>query len=321
MLWLDAMEAEQSGDRDSAVSMAKDVVHIDDSHADAWMAIAQWSLPLTPRGRQEMPDLAQAAKAMSALRKVVDLNPDNARAWELGGTILVDHLGMLEHGLEWWENRRDGAPGDIIPLIEQLAILVRLGYFDECADRLEILYGDGIDIPPNRRLEARMEGVRRMVERATRQEEDGAFAPQDQKDQRWDIIRRMRKKKPISQTFFLLTFVAPIVFLLGSAAMFAFGSTNLGSALVFILILASYFGISRLSMGLLHKLNRHALDLDRALDCETTVGKVCIPEEIRGSKLYNSILGNRMPAFKERIALIQESGERMPSKWELHVPF
>ena len=166
-----------------------------------------------------------------------------------------------------------------------------------------------------------MEGVRRLVERATRQEEDGAFAPQDQKDQRWDIIRRMRKKKPISQTFFLLTFVAPIVFLLGSAAMFAFGSTNLGSALVFILILASYFGISRLSMGLLHKLNRHALDLDRALDCETTVGKVCIPEEIRGSKLYNSILGNRMPAFKERIALIQESGERMPSKWELHVPF
>jgi hypothetical protein len=321
MLWLDALEAEQSGDRDSAVTLAKDVVHIDDSHADAWMAIAQWSLPLTARGRQEMPNLAQAAKAMSALRKVVDLDPGNARAWELGGTLLVDHLGMLEHGLEWWESRREGAPKEIIPLIEQLAILVRLGYFDECADRLEILYGDDIGIPPNRRLEARMEAVRRMVERATRQEEDGAFAPQDQKDQRWDIIKRMRNKKPISQTFFLLTFVAPIVFLLGSAAMFAFGSTNLGSALVFILILASYFGISRLSMGLLHKLNRHALDLDRALDCETTVGKVCIPEEVRGSRLYNSVLGNRMPAFKERITLIQESGERMSKKWELHVPF
>jgi len=35
MLWLDALEAEQSGDRDSAVTLAKDVVHIDDSHADA----------------------------------------------------------------------------------------------------------------------------------------------------------------------------------------------------------------------------------------------------------------------------------------------
>ncbi|MEC7700718.1 MAG: hypothetical protein VX652_02845 [Candidatus Thermoplasmatota archaeon] len=321
MLWLDALEAEQDGDRDSAISLARDVVEIDDSHADAWMAIAQWGLPVTARGRQDMPDLAQAAKAMSALRKVVDLNPDSARAWELGGTLLVDHLGMLEHGLEWWEDRSGMAPKEIIPLVEQLAILVRLGYFDECADRLEILYGDDIDIPPNRRLEARMEGVRKMVERAARMEADGAFAPQDQKDQRWDIIRRMSKRKPISQTFFLLTFVAPIVFLLGSAAMYAFGSTTLGSIVVFFLILTSYFAISRLSMGLLHKLNRHALDLDRALDCETTVGKVCIPEEVRGSKLYNSVLGNRMPAFKERISLIQESGERVPSKWELHVPF
>ena len=321
MLWLDALEAEQNGDRGSAVSLAMDVVYIDDSHADAWMAIAQWRLPPMTRGRQEMPDLSQAAKAMSALRKVVDLAPDNARAWELGGTLLIDHLGMLEHGLEWWERRREGVPRDIIPLIEQLAILVRLGYLDECADRLEILYGEDIDVPPNRRLEARVEGVRRMVERAARQEADGAFAPQDQKDQRWDTIRRMRRKKPISQTFFLLTFVAPIVFLLGSAAMYAVGSTPLGSAMVFFLILASYFGISRLSMGLLHKLNRHALDLDRALDCETTVGKVCIPEEVRGSKLYNSVLGNRMPAFKERIALIEDSGERMPGKWELQVPF
>jgi len=321
MLWLDALEAEQNGDRELAASLASDVVYIDDSHADAWMAIAQWSLPPSARGRQEMPNLAQTAKAMSALRKVVDLNPDNARAWELGGTLLIDHLGMLEHGLEWWESRRGESPRDIIPLIEQLAILVRLGYLDACANRLEILYGEDIDIPPNRRLEARVEGVRKMVERAARQEADGAFAPQDQKDQRWDIIRRMRRRKPISQTFFLLTFVAPIVFLLGSAAMYAFGSTPLGSAMVFFLILASYFGISRLSMGLLHKLNRHALDLDRALDCETTVGKVCIPEEVRGSKLYNSVLGNRMPAFKERVALIQKSGEKISGKWELHVPF
>ena len=64
MLWLDAIEAEERGDRESAISLARDVVHIEESHAEAWMAIAQWSLPVTSRGRQIMPELAQASKAM-----------------------------------------------------------------------------------------------------------------------------------------------------------------------------------------------------------------------------------------------------------------
>ncbi|MEE2625208.1 MAG: hypothetical protein VYD50_03010 [Candidatus Thermoplasmatota archaeon] len=321
MLWLDAIEAEERGDRESAISLARDVVHIEESHAEAWMAIAQWSLPVTSRGRQIMPDLAQASKAMSAFRRVVAIDPDNVRAWELGGMILVDHLGMLEHGLEWWEERRRVAPNDIAPLIEQLAILVRLGYFEECENRLDLLFGGELEIPPNKTLERRMMHVKTMVERAAKIEDDGAFAPQDQKDKRWDIIRRMRNRKPISETFFLLTFVAPIVFLLGSAAMFAFGSTKFGSAIVFILILVSYFTISKLSMGLLHKLNRHALDLDRALDLETTVGKSCVPDEIRGTRLYNSVISSRMPSFKERLSLIEESGEVVPNMWELSIPF
>ena len=72
---------------------------------------------------------------------------------------------------------------------------------------------------------------------------------------------------------------------------------------------------------MLHKLNRHALDLDRALDVETTSGKICIPEDVRGSKLYNSVISTRSPAFKERIDVIHSSNERISSKWELDIPF
>ncbi|MDP7002406.1 MAG: hypothetical protein QF911_02385 [Candidatus Thalassarchaeaceae archaeon] len=321
LLWLDAIEAEERGERGLAISLARDVVNIDESNTEAWMAIAQWTITDSSEGRRRMPELAQAAKAMSALRRVVSLDPGNARAWRLGGEILVEHLGMLEHALEWWEERLDFAPEDIVPLIEQLAILVRLGYFEECEERLDLLLSSNEGDDSDRKLERRKIRVKVVVERASRMEDDGAFAPQDQKDERWDIIRRMKNRKPISETFFLLTFVAPIVFLLGSAAMFAFGSSSFGSAAVFVLILASYFAISKVSMGLLNRLNRHAFDLDRALDVETTVGKVCISDEIRGSKLYNSILSKRSPAFKERLGQIVDSGERVPAKWELSTPF
>ncbi|MEC8874037.1 MAG: hypothetical protein VX502_01450, partial [Candidatus Thermoplasmatota archaeon] len=59
----------------------------------------------------------------------------------------------------------------------------------------------------------------------------------------------------------------------------------------------------------------------RALDLETTVGKSCVPDEIRGTRLYNSVISSRMPSFKERLSLIEESGEVVPNMWELSIPF
>ena len=50
-------------------------------------------------------------------------------------------------------------------------------------------------------------------------EQELSFEPQNSKDDSWGLIDRMRKKKPITETYFLLMFVMPIVFLLGSAAM------------------------------------------------------------------------------------------------------
>ena len=319
MVWLDAVEAEQSGDRDAALEAARETVAIDPDHADAWMGVARWSLPAETKGRQEMPSLKQAAKAISALRKVVKIDPESFDAWRLGGVLLVDHLGMLEEGLRWWQDRREIAPNEVAPLIEQVAILVRLGHYEECAELLEELFSDGMEATTSNQL-ARMESVNRMVSRAAKMEKDEIFKPQNPKHPRWAIIERMKKRKPISPTFFLITFIAPIVFLLGTVAMTLVGGTTWGFILVFVFILACFMGLSKVTSGLLHKLNRHALDLDRAIDCETSSGKLCIPDGIRGSKMYNAMVGQRMPALSERLELVVESGEKMPIRWKPEIP-
>jgi len=98
------------------------------------------------------------------------------------------------------------------------------------------------------------------------------------------------------------------------------GNSKWGLLIVFVIILFLFWGISRLSSGLLQKLNRHSMDLERALDVEASSGKLCIPDEIRGSKLYNSILEKRTRAFQERIGKIVEIDERINQKWTPNLP-
>ena len=88
--------------------------------------------------------------------------------------------------------------------------------------------------------------------------------------------------------------------------------------MIFIILL--YFWIARISRRLLLKLNRPEAFLNRALDVESTSGKVCIPEDVRSSKLYSYVIGKRLPSFQQRIELIEESSEALPSKWSLTVP-
>ena len=97
----------------------------------------------------------------------VEIDPENFDAWRLGGVLLVDHLGMLEDGIRWWEARRAVAPYEVTPLIEQIGILVRLGYYEECASLIEELFSERMDATDSKQL-ARMEDVRRMVSRAAK---------------------------------------------------------------------------------------------------------------------------------------------------------
>ena len=194
-----------------------------------------------------------------------------------------------------------------------------MGLYEESATLLEQLYSEGMEATTSDQL-TQMEAVNRMVSRAAKMEEDEIFRPQNPKHPRWRVIENMKKRKPITPTFFLITFVAPIVFLLGTVAMTMLGGTTWGFIVVFVFILACFMVITRLASGLLHKLNRHALDLDRAIDYETTSGRICIPEEIRYSKLYNTMVANRVPALNERLELIVEGGDKMPIRWKLELP-
>ena len=315
MIWLDAMEAIEGGDREAALALAEEVVSLDEGHADAWFGIAQWTLPVDSRGKQMMPDMVQSSKTMTAIRRTVELAPQNEHAWRIGGEIMVGHLGMLEHGLEWWEGRKEAAPSDVLPYFEQVSILIRLGYFEEAGEYLDAL-DRIIESQPSKSLEARARRLRGIYEEQGSMEEELGFEPQNSKDESWGLISRMRKKKPITETYFLIMFVMPIVFLLGSAAMMVIPST----LIVMLLIIAMYFGIARLSRRLLLKLNRPESFLNRAIDIECSSGKVCVPDEIRESKLYSHVIKNRTPSFKERLGVIEQSGEPLPRKWSLEIP-
>jgi len=226
---------------------------------------------------------------------------------------------MLEHGLEWWEERKEVSPNDVIPYFEQAGILIRLGCFEaaeECLNSLD----DLVSKQPSKSLESRSQRLRLIFEEQLSLEKEVSFSPENSKDESWGLISRMRKKKPISETYFLLMFVMPIVFLLGTLVMMFLGGTRYGTGIVMIFIILLYFWIARISRKLLLKLNRPEAFLNRALDVESTSGKVCIPEDVRSSKLYSYVIGKRLPSFQQRIELIEESAESLPSKWSLTVP-
>jgi hypothetical protein len=318
-LWLDAIDAEERGDRQETLRICKELVAVEPDNSDAWMTIARMELPAPSKGKQEMPSLLQAAKSVTALRKVVELAPENNQAWNLGGTLLVDHLGMMDDALEWWERRREYTSTEVTPIIEQISILVRMGYYEECADLIEEMFSTEMDSVDGG-VKMRMGRVSQTVSKASKMEAEEIFRPNQPKHPRWDVIEKLKKKKPISQGLFLMLFVAPMAFFVGSTSMIFIGNSGWSIPIVFIILLVTVMAISRLSMNLLQSINRHALDLERAIDYETTTGQVCIPESIRESPLYSSLMKSKMPAIKERIRLIVESGERISKKWELNIP-
>ena len=107
---------------------------------------------------------------------------------------MVSHLGMLEHGLDWWEERKEVSPNDVIPYFEQAGILIRLGYFEaaeECLNSLDELVAK----QPSKSLESRSQRLRLIFEEQWSLEKEVSFSPENSKDESWGLISRMRKKK------------------------------------------------------------------------------------------------------------------------------
>jgi hypothetical protein len=194
-----------------------------------------------------------------------------------------------------------------------------MGYYEECADLIEEMFSSEMDATDGG-VKMRMGRVSQTVSKASKMEADEIFRPNQPNHPRWGVIEKLKKKKPISQGLFLMLFVAPLAFFVGSGSMLFIGNSGWSIPIVFIILLLTVVIISRLSMNLLQSINRHALDLERAIDYETTTGQVCIPETIRDSPLYTSLMKSKMPAIKERVHLIVESDEKIPKKWKLNLP-
>ena len=53
---------------------------------------------------------------------------------------MVDHLGLYEDALHWWQRCREAAPLESVPIVEQTTILSDLGMYVEARDRLSALF-------------------------------------------------------------------------------------------------------------------------------------------------------------------------------------
>ena len=97
--YLNALEALDEGDRDKAKSEAKKAASLDPEHLEALAVYVEACLP--PQG---MPaSMAQAAQALSAVKKIIAVDPTRMDMWVQGGRLMADDLGMLHDALHWWQ--------------------------------------------------------------------------------------------------------------------------------------------------------------------------------------------------------------------------
>ena len=83
--YLNAVEAYDEGDSETAYEEAYKAVQIDPEHVDAWQLCAETCLPQ----KGEKPTMMQAAKSLAAVRKVIELDPNRTAMWMLGGRLLT----------------------------------------------------------------------------------------------------------------------------------------------------------------------------------------------------------------------------------------
>jgi len=316
MLWFEAMDAQDEGDRDEMCRLSDDILATDPTHGDAWWMRAKLELP-----SEGHPTLLQVSRCLRSCRKAVEFEPDNRLAWWRGGQILVEELGMLEEALEWWESKRRISPGDPEPLIEQVAILADLGQYKEAAVRLELLNRQAGDplLTDQMIRAARLSSI---VRKAAQREEKKLFKPWDSEHEGWKDIEFQKKRKPANDQMTFLMLAGPIVMaevLLWNSFEFT-GSPIIPMIAGFLLVLATVLVGVRWSKALTMRMNRPAFNAVRAVDVEMSSGRKCFPDAWRGEKLYLTLLKFRTPAFRQRLETIVESDEPLPKSWKPRIP-
>ncbi|MBT4406866.1 MAG: tetratricopeptide repeat protein [Euryarchaeota archaeon] len=311
--YLDALEAMDDGDIEGAKSCARKATKSDSQHAEAWWLISGLELP-----KDNPPNLIQASRSLSACRKAIALEPSNNDAWVRGGQLLADELGMYEEALIWWQNRRELVPYDPVAVIEQSALLADMGLYGKASVHLKQIFDLDLEVSPKQYQ--RIARLHSTMSKAAEQDPIEHFKPWEKRHPGWSMIEFRKNKNPVSESLIFLLVTSPFLVMemwlansLNNAGFFGFCLTSL-------VVLFTVMTGMRFSRKLFHRVNKPAFDLVRAQDIETTSGCVVIPEEIRTSKMYMSILSRRTKAFQERTLSIVDEGRVLAKGWTPSIP-
>jgi len=292
-------------------------VKIEPEHSDAWWMISTLLLPIK---KNERPTLTNASRSLNACKKVIEIEPDNEDAWIRGGRILSDELGMYDKALEWWHERRKVDPTNCQAVIETVALLADLGLYHQSLDELQRVWEPGMQ-KLSFEQEKRLSRLHNLVKKVAIDEgKTEYFRPWNLRDSGWKMIRERMHRGPANETMIYLFLVAPVLLLvvMASPTTANQGMGNLCFMVIIMLIIV--MGGMRIARRISMMLNRPAFNLIRAMDIETTSGRIVIDDEIRNSKLYKFLLGNRPPAFRQRLNSIAESNEQLSKQWRPSIP-
>ena len=311
----------ENGNRAGAIVKATEVIELDAENVEALWALLELGLPERRRdGTYRVdPTLLEAAKSWTLAKKIVALDPTHHGAWFRGAILATQHLGLTEEVLQWWEDYRVQYPTDTTPIIEQAALLIRMGFYAQANQRLESCLVSGMDEMPRSQL-FRIERMNRTIQLFYEKEKMDVFKPQDPNHSGWKDIDGMRNLKPTSEKFTFFMLAGPLV--LWEAMALQFLPTSAWTLCgAFVLVYASILWVRKISISIADRRNRPVLDLWRAIEIEATTGKVCIPEKIRDAKLYRTVMAKDYPvAFRDRMEKIVENDEKLSNRWELKLP-
>ncbi len=315
----------KGGNRAAALLKATEIVKTEPNCVEGLWALLNCGLPALRRdGSYRVdPSLPEAAKGWALAKKIVSIDPSHRGAWVRGAILATQHLGLAEDALQWWEDYRTHHPTETTPVVEQAALLIRMGCYAEASQRMETLLESGMDEMHREQL-FRVERMNQTIQRYYEMEKLDVFRPQNENHSAWKDIDGMRNLKPASEKFTFFMLAGPLV-IWEAIALQMFPkifSGCFGMGLAFMIVYASVLWVKKISISMTDKRNRPVLDLWRAIEVEATSGNVCIPEKIRDAKLYRTVMTKDYPvAFRERIEKIVENSEPISKRWEMRLPY
>ena len=314
--YLNALEALDEGDRDLAKTEAKKATSLDPDHLEAWSIYVEACLPPAPTP----PTMAQAAQALSAVRKIVAADPSRMDMWIRGGRLMSDDLGMLHDSLHWWQSCRDVAPDEVTPVVEMASTLADMGEYSLAQERLQSILDDNMDVGMTQFR--KINSLLQLVRTAATQQERDIFKPYERHHDGWVAIRNKMVKPPMSQNFIFLITALPILFILiillqgMSPESFNIVTLCFNTLAILIVILVC----ARNAKRWFQIINRPAFNLLRAMNFEAATGYTVMDEEIRTSVLYMYIMQRKPLAWQERMLKIIDKGTPLPKNWRLRLP-